>query len=66
MRPQFHLTAETGWMNDPHAITFLNGRYEVFFQYVPETLVWSPHCHWAHAVSGSDPVRPPAGRAGPR
>ena len=39
MRPQFHLTAETGWMNDPHAITFRNGRYEVFYQYVPEP--WS-------------------------
>lgn len=51
-----HLTAETGWINDPHAITWRDGRYHVFFQYVPDTIEWSPHVHWGHAVS-SDLIR---------
>lgn len=51
MRPRFHLTAPVGWMNDPHGITFRNGRYEVFFQYSPDTLDWAPNCHWGHAIS---------------
>ncbi len=49
MRPRFHFTARTGWINDPHGITYRNGRYEVFFQYVPDSTVWAPGCHWGHA-----------------
>jgi len=52
-RPQFHFTAESGWINDPHGITFHDGRYDVFYQYVPDSMIWSPNCHWGHAV-GSD------------
>ncbi len=51
MRPVLHLTAETGWINDPHAISYHDGRYHVFFQYVPDTVTWSPHCRWGHVVS---------------
>ncbi len=51
MRPILHFTAETGWINDPHAITYRDGRFHLFYQYAPDTLVWSPHCHWGHAVS---------------
>ena len=50
-RPTFHFTAETGWINDPHGITYHRGRYHLFFQHVPESLVWDPDCHWGHAVS---------------
>jgi beta-fructofuranosidase len=50
VRPQFHLTAEHGWVNDPHAITFHEGKYHVFYQYVPDTMVWASNCHWGHAV----------------
>jgi beta-fructofuranosidase len=53
MRPEFHFTAKSGWINDPHGITARNGGYELFFQYVPDSLVWAPSCHWGHAT-GSD------------
>lgn len=49
MRPQFHFTAESGWINDPHGITYRNGGYDVFYQYVPSQTVWGPNCHWGHA-----------------
>lgn len=50
MRPRFHFTAESGWINDPHGITFRDGQYHVFYQYVPGQTVWGPNCHWGHAV----------------
>jgi beta-fructofuranosidase len=50
MRPVLHFTANSGWINDPHGITFRNGQYDVFFQYVPGQTVWGPNCHWGHAV----------------
>lgn len=49
MRPQFHFTASTGWINDPHGITARDGGYDVFYQYVPGQTVWSPDCVWGHA-----------------
>ena len=51
MRPLLHFTAETGWINDPHGITFHDGGYHLFHQYVPDSLVWAPNCHWGHATS---------------
>ena len=51
MRPQFHFTATTGWINDPHGITFHEGQYHLFYQYLPDTLVWGSRCQWAHATS---------------
>jgi beta-fructofuranosidase len=50
MRPALHFTARTGWINDPHAITYRDGRYHVFFQYVPQRTSWAPNCHWGHAT----------------
>lgn len=50
MRPSFHFTADTGWINDPHGITVKDGKYHLFFQYVPESTVWAPNCHWGHAA----------------
>ncbi|NQX12115.1 glycoside hydrolase family 32 protein [Microbacteriaceae bacterium VKM Ac-2855] len=52
-RPRIHFTPASGWTNDPHGITFRNGRYHLFHQYVPGSPVWAPNCHWGHAV-GSD------------
>lgn len=49
MRPQFHFTVNTGWINDPHGITAREGGYDVFFQYVPDRTEWAPSCHWGHA-----------------
>lgn len=48
-RPTIHLTPETGWMNDPHGITFHEGRFHVFYQSVPEGVEWQPGIHWGHA-----------------
>lgn len=50
MRPKLHFTAQSGWINDPHGITYKDGRYHVFYQYVPGQTVWGPNCHWGHAV----------------
>lgn len=51
MRPQFHFTAR-GWINDPHGITFANGAYHLFFQYVPGATAWRLDCSWGHAGGG--------------
>ncbi|MFB3978286.1 glycoside hydrolase family 32 protein [Microbacterium proteolyticum] len=53
MRPSLHFTARSGWINDPHGITFRDGEYHAFFQYVPDRVSWAPSCHWGHA-SGPD------------
>lgn len=51
-RPQFHFTSQ-GWINDPHGITYANGRYHHFFQHVPSATTWGLGCYWGHA-SGTD------------
>lgn len=49
MRPQFHFTPQSGWINDPHGITYRDGGYDTFFQFVPGQTVWGPDCRWGHA-----------------
>lgn len=49
VRPQFHFTASTGWINDPLGITYRDGGYDVFYQYLPDSTRWQPNCHWGHA-----------------
>lgn len=51
LRPEFHFTAHQGWINDPLALTYKDGRYHLFYQYVPDSTVWGPNCHWGHATS---------------
>ncbi|MCL3776857.1 MULTISPECIES: glycoside hydrolase family 32 protein [unclassified Actinomyces] len=50
-RPAAHFTAQSGWINDPHGISVVDGRYHLFFQHVPGRTAWAPGCHWGHAVS---------------
>jgi fructan beta-fructosidase len=50
-RPQFHFSADKGWINDPNGLVFLDGEYHLFFQYRPDALVQTPIMSWGHAVS---------------
>lgn len=34
-RPAFHLSARTGWMNDPNGFSYYDGKYHMFYQYHP-------------------------------
>lgn len=49
-RPDFHLSARTGWMNDPNGFSYYNGKYHMFYQYHPYESKWGP-MHWGHAAS---------------
>ena len=51
MRPSFHFTAPRGWINDPHAITYRDGLYHLFYQSIPDSSSWRADCRWGHAVS---------------
>jgi len=48
--PAFHITGETGWINDPNGLIYYNGQYHAFFQYYPHDTKWGP-MHWGHVVS---------------
>lgn len=48
--PTFHITGETGWINDPNGLIYYNGQYHAFFQYYPNDTKWGP-MHWGHVVS---------------
>ncbi len=50
IRPRFHMTPPTGWMNDPNGPIFVDGRLHVFFQHNPDGPYWN-RVHWGHAVS---------------
>ena len=49
-QPAFHITGQTGWINDPNGLIYHNGRYHAFFQYHPYDTKWGP-MHWGHVVS---------------
>jgi levanase/fructan beta-fructosidase len=42
-RPQYHFTADRGWINDPNGLVYVNGVYHLCFQHERK--------HWGHAVS---------------
>lgn len=49
-RPQFHLTPNHGWMNDPCGMVFYDGEYHLHYQGNPENPKgWGSQ--WSHAVS---------------
>ncbi len=52
LRPQFHFTARTGWINDPNGLVYVAGKYHLFFQFNPDrSNTASADKSWGHAIS---------------
>ena len=55
LRPQFHYTAERGFISDPNGLVFYKGEYHLFHQYNPKDCKSGVRQHWGHAI-GTDLV----------
>ncbi len=49
-RPEFHVTGQIGWINDPNGFSLYKNQYHLFFQYHPYSTFWGP-MHWGHVKS---------------
>ena len=50
-RPQFHITPEVGWLNDPNGMVYFDGEYHAFYQLDASTKFPANDKWWGHAVS---------------
>lgn len=47
-RQKLHLEPEKGWLNDPNGLSFLDGKYHVYFQYSPQSAYGKGDKCWGH------------------
>ncbi len=49
-KPVYHLTPETGWINDPNGFSLFGGKVHLFYQYNPFRPEWDT-MYWGHATT---------------
>ncbi len=50
MKPEYHITPEYGFLNDPNGLAQFNGKYHVFYQWLPEVTPQG-YKRWRHCES---------------
>jgi len=51
VRPKFHFTVKNGWTNDPHGVVSYAGKYQMFFQFCPDSITHQFEVCWGRATS---------------
>jgi len=53
LRPQFHLTAPKGWINDPNGLFYdrKDKIWHAYYQHNPNSTTWASPISWGHSTS---------------